>query len=82
MDNPQYANGFSVAYNDVLGEVVINFVQEYPVLDSDASQADGSAPKATRKDIAGVVLPVNVARQLYQIIGETCMKNDNKSNEE
>lgn len=81
MENPQYANGFSVAYNDVLGEVVINFGQEYPVLDSAASQADGNAPKATRKDVAGVVLPVNVARQLYQIIGETCMKNDNKPNE-
>ena len=51
------------------------------MLDSAVSQADGNAPKATRKDVAGVVLPVNVARQLYQIIGETCMKNDNKPNE-
>lgn len=32
MVQPQYSNAFTVTHNPQLGEIVINFAQEYPVL--------------------------------------------------
>ena len=71
MMRPQYANAFSVAYNQKLGEVIINFSQEYPVKKEISDLSEGGVQiktDAARDDVCGIVLPKETANQLIDII--------------
>ena len=72
MVQPHYSNAFTVTYNPKLGEMVINFSQEYPMLNEQPQVSNTGALQiqttAVREDVCGVVLPKEVARQLIDIM--------------
>lgn len=78
MERPQYANAFTVTYNQQLGEVVINFAHEYPVVDKQTPQTSGGPVQIStvtaREDVCSVVLPSGIAHELQEII-EKSMNN-------
>ena len=72
MVQPQYSNAFTVTLNPQLGEIVINFAQEYPVLrDQAQTNAIPSGKIQTdteRKDVCGIVISEGTAKQLFEIL--------------
>ena len=61
MNRPSYANAFAVSYNPQAHEIVINFVQEYPVIDPEGI---GQEPQKEREHVSSITLPDTIANQL------------------
>ena len=84
MNKPQYANAFTVSFNNNLHEVVIGFAQEYPQaevkpLNPGDQQGDAALHFSTvREDICGVVIPEEIAKQLIDILGRTLTTQDSQ----
>lgn len=73
MLQPQYSNAFSVTYNQKLGEVVINFTQEYPIEKETIRDGEGGLQVKTegaRADVCAVALPREIACQLIDFVGK------------
>ena len=75
MERPVYANSFAVALNSDMNELVINFFQEYPADFVQTEEAGNFKVSAAREEIAGVVMPAVVARQLVQTLNTTLNQN-------
>ena len=72
VERPQYANAVTVAYNEVLGEVVLNFALDYPKPQNTAgSNGQPVQMEVERESVCGVVLTKEIARQLIGLLGQS-----------
>lgn len=69
MERPLYSNAFSVTYNPKLGEFILNFAIEYPLIPN-PNESGTIETETQREDICGIALPKATAIQLTQIIGD------------
>lgn len=76
MERPQYVNAFTLSFNHVLNEVVINFTHEYPVLE----KTNSSDPQSLSEDVCSVVLPAEIMKQLHNVIGNVLQNNPGTAN--